>query len=392
MGHGMQTLAQEHLVDFGDGTLILSPMNILPKSIETFSRKVGKLNGKILIDPQLYYPRKYQKNLTQYSYWPQSEYTVLETGGFDSIVKDLSELNYSAGTDMLILPSFTTKKIDDLWDKIQRSAIESGKRYADDSKLLHTISLSSDILNDEAKVEKIVLYVEKWEVEGVYIVCEHPDGYYLIDKPLWVSNLLSLVAGIKRLKKKVIVGYASHQMLCLAMAKCDAIASGNYLNVRWFQPEHFETLESDKISRRATWYYCPQALSEFKVPFLDIAKRMNLLDKMAPPSPMQNAYCDMLFSGGLPSSTGYSEKEAHRHYLYCLRKQCQMSVRDSYQETKDAHLVLLETAEQLLNGLWGKGIKGQNRDFMEIIDVNRAAISAYDMAYQFPMELEWNTL
>ena len=39
-----------------------------------------------------------------------------------------------------------------------------------------------------------------------------------------------------------------------------------------------------------------------------------------------------------------------------------------------------------------KGIKGQDRDFTEILDVNRAAISAFDMAYHFPLSQEWKDL
>lgn len=54
--------------------------------------------------------------------------------------------------------------------------------------------------------------------------------------------------------------------------------------------------------------------------------------------------------------------------------------------------MMLQTTEQLLNGLNEKGIKGQNRDFMEIIDVNRAAIAAFDMSYQFPMTQEWENI
>ena len=38
---------------------------------------------------------------------------------------------------------------------------------------------------------------------------------------------------------------SSHQLLCMALAKCDAIASGNFLNLRWFQPEHFETIDDN---------------------------------------------------------------------------------------------------------------------------------------------------
>ena len=53
---------------------------------------------------------------------------------------------------------------------------------------------------------------------------------------------------------------------------------------------------------------------------------------------------------------------------------------------------MLETAEQLLSGLGEKGIKGQDRDFTEILDVNRAAISAFDMAYHFPLSQQYNVL
>lgn len=392
MGHNMRKLALEHLEDFGNGTVIISPMNILPKSVKSFSDDVHKRKGNILIDPQLYYPRKFQKNLAKYSYWPQENYTVLESGQFDKVVQELAALNKDILAEAFLLPSLITNKVDELWDKVQRSVIENAKQYASGMRRIHTIALSSDVVNDEIQVEKIISFVEKWDVDGIYIVCEHPERYYLVDKPLWVSNLMSLVAGIKRQHKRTIVGYASHQLLCMALAKCDAIASGNFLNLRWFQPEHFETMEDNQISRRAVWYYCPQALSEFKVPFLDIAKRMGLLDRMAPPEIMKNQYSEMLFGSGLPSSTGFGEKEAFRHYLFCLRKQCQSSARNSYKETMDAHLMMLKTAEQLLMGLGAKGIKGQDRDFTEILDVNRAAISAFDMAYQFSLSQEWLNL
>ena len=392
MGHNTRKLAMEHLEDFGSGTVILSPMNIAPNKIKDCSDEVHRKNGTVLIDPQLYYPRKIQKKLSEYAFWPQDDITALESGHFDKVVQELSYLNRDIEADMFILPSNTTKRIDEVWNKVQRIIIQSAKEFLPDIERIHTIALSSDVVNDEVQMERIISFVEEGDVEGVYIVCEHPQKYYLVDKPLWVSNIMSLTAGIKRQHKKVIVGYANHQLLCMALTKCDAIASGNFLNLRWFKPEHFETIEEKQPSRRAVWYYCPQALSEYKIPFLDIASRMNLLNRMEPPKLMKNLYSDMLFSGSLPTSTGFSEKLACRHYLYCLRKQCQGSVRETYKETKDAYLAMLGTAEQLLSGLGDKGIRGQDRDFSEICDVNRAAISAFDMAYQFPLSKEWENI
>lgn len=392
MGHGMQSVARELVRDDGQGTVIISPMNIKPTSLEKFSKEIQKLGGNVLFDPQLYYPRKFQKNLTLYEYWPQGDFTALEGGDVEQVISRLAELNYSIGAKEMILPAITANKINYLWDKVQKICIEKSNIYAPDLAKMHTVALSCDVLDDEEQIESIVAYAEEWDVDGIYIVCEHPQKLYLVEKPLWVTNLMSLVAGLKRQRKKVVVGYASHQMLCLALAKCDAIASGNFLNLRWFQPEHFVTDPNKSPSRRAVWYYCPQALSEYKIPFLDIAKRMNLLDRIEPADSMKSKYCDMLFIAALPSSSGFGEKEAFRHYLHCLRVQCRESVRETYHETRDAHIMMLQTTEQLLNGLNEKGIKGQNRDFIEILDVNRAAIAAFDMSYQFPMEQEWNSL
>lgn len=392
MGHGMQTVVKEIVKNKGYGTAIVSPMNILPTSIVGFSQSIKKLGGNILFDPQLYYPNKVQNKLCKYSYWPNDDLRELQRGKCGRVISEISDINYEIGSDQMIIPSMTANDIDYDWNKLQLSYIREANRHAPDLKKMHTVALTSEVLENENLVESIVAYAEAWDVEGIYIVCEHPESYYLIERPLWVTNLMSLVAGLKRQNKKVTVGYASHQLLCLALAHCDAIASGNFLNLRWFKPEHFESDEEPKPSRRAKWYYCPQALSEYKVTFLDIAKKVGLLDKLKPTEQMRNEYSDVLFQAALPSSSSYGEREAFRHYLYCLSAQCEMSQRSTYQETKDAHIMMLETAEQLLDGLGKMGIKGQNRDFSDIIDVNRAAIAAFDQSYGFVMNQQWETL
>jgi hypothetical protein len=69
-----------------------------------------------------------------------------------------------------------------------------------------------------------------------------------------------------------------------------------------------------------------------------------------------------------------------------------MARRASYEETKNAHLALLETALRLTTGLRNEGIKGQDRDFNEIVDVIEAAISIFDKGYGFSLANEWKTL
>lgn len=390
MGHGMQALSKDLLDNWGSSTVILSPLNITPESLDKFSTEINKKNGKVLFDPQLYYPEKKHKNLIKHSYWPRNGVTDIEDGNCDFLISELAALNKKIGASAFVLPSLVDGKIDQHWRALQQNIIDKAKNYASGMDLIHTIALGGNVLSDSLKVETVVQCAEQWDVHGVYIVCEHPEQSYLVDNPLWISNLLALTAGIKRQRKKVIVGYANHQMLCLSLSKCDAIASGNFLNVRWFRPDRFKDSEDDEVSRRSTWYYCPQALSEYKVPFLDIAQRMNALKNMAPPFSMANPHCEMLFSGSLPSSTGYKEREAQSHYLHCLRQQCLAATKNSYVETRDFYLSLLETAGQILRGLRNRGISGQDRDFSEILDVNRAAIAAHDKDFCYPLSQEWD--
>jgi len=389
MGHGMQGICKDLSAYWGGATVILSPRDIKESSLQKFSQDLRKQNGNVLLDPQIYTPRKQHKNLEKYSYWPQSGITGIELGNYGEVLRLLHQINEQVDSDAFILPSNITGNINDLWHKVQCNVSNQARTIAGRKKLIHTIALAKDVLSDESQVEKIIQYAEQWDVEGVYIVCEHPERYYLVDKPLWVANLLALVAGIKRQGKSVVVGYANHQMLCLALAKCDAVAAGNFLNVRWFQLERFETNDNDEPSRRSKWYYCPQAFSEYKVTYLDVAMRAGLLPRMAPPANMVNKYSRILFDGAMPSSTNYSETDSHCHYLHCLKIQCDTAVKSTYEETKNAHFALLETATRLITGLRNEKIKGQDRDFGEIVDVIEAAISVFDKDFGFALSQEW---
>ena len=390
MGHGMQEICRNLSAAWHGTTVILSPQNLYPtKKLPVYAASLKKVSGSVLFDPQLYSPRKYHKNLQKHTYWPHGDVTNLELGECQSLISALASINIAIESEAFILPSNIINKIDDRWGKIQGVIASHAHKVANGQKLLLTVALGKDVLTDDAQVEKIVQYAEQWDINGVYIVCEHPDKKYLVDNPIWFANLLSLVAGIKRLGKSVIVGYASHQMLPLALAKCDAIAAGNHLNVRWFQPEHFETVDTDEKKRRTIWYYCPQSLSEFRVTFLDVAKRAGVLSTLETPSQMSNNYSKMLFSGAMPSLTNFTESDSFKHYLHCLRFQCEFASKATYENTRDAQFAQLETAASILNGLHNERIRGQNRDFVEIIDVSEAAIQIFDKEFGFAMSQEW---
>ena len=110
---------------------------------------------------------------------------------------------------------------------------------------------------------------------------------------------------------------------------------------------------------------------------------------MVPPPTMANQYSNVLFGGAMPSSTNYSERNSFMHYLHCLKIQCEDASRATYDDSRNAQFAQLETAARILDGLHNERIKGQDRDFREIIDVNEAAIQIFDKEFGFAMTQEW---
>lgn len=396
MGHGMQSLSEELIESWGTGTIIASPVNITQKSLVAFSKKIIAKGGEILFDPQMFFPRNAHKKLETYSYWPEDSITYLEENQrYDSVLEPLVSLNNALNSKYIILPSSNIDKVSLKWDATQKAIIKSSERYNDGAnkkQVYHTVSLSSDLMLEETNIEKVISLASKWSVEGIYLICESPKSEYLVTNPNWLANLMALVAGLKRVGKKVVVGYANHQYLCLSLAKCDAIAAGNFLNVRKFQKERFENRENGGGGKRATWFYSPIALSEYKTTFLDIAKRSNVLDLLKPSESMTNMYSSMLFTEALPSSTSYTERDSFLHYLNCLKVQTREVNTKTYKDNFNFLELQLQTAEKVLNVLNNKGIKGQDRDFGEIIEVNQAAIILFNEIYGFPLMMEWSNL
>jgi hypothetical protein len=181
-------------------------------------------------------------------------------------------------------------------------------------------------------------------------------------------------------------------MLAASLVRANAICSGTWMNVRSFPPDKFRSTYEEEIRQRATWYYCAQALSEYKIPFLDVAWRQRLLSRMAPPPELDGGYARHLFEGPQPTTVGFSEQLAFRHYLNALHQQVRTLEHASYDEARVAQDDLLDRAEELLQTLRSVGVRGQQRDFFDGIDVNRAALALLDSMRGPILRRNWNSL
>lgn len=283
--------------------------------------------------------------------------------------------------------------VDSDWVEIHRAILEEASRLTDGNlPLLSTFCLSSGVLGAEAQVQELLEETENWAVDGCYVVCEPPNGEYLVTDPNWLANILDLLAGLKLRGRQVILGYCNHQHLVAATAAVDAIASGTWMNVRSFPPGKFLSSPEDEIQQRKSWYYCPQALSEFQIPFLDIAQRLGVLADMAPVPPLPTDVSAPLFSGVQPTTTGFAENDAFRHYLACLKAQTTDAQLGSFDETVQHHERLLDEAGALLSRLHAAGVRGQLRDFSEIADVNRGALAVHVTNRGAMLRRMWHTM
>jgi hypothetical protein len=176
----------------------------------------------------------------------------------------------------------------------------------------------------------------------------------------------------------------------MACAGANAIASGTWMNVRCFFPDKFRTAYEEEIKRRTTWYYCPQSLSEYTLPFLDIGFRLGLQDILRPnPS---TRFAELIFEGTQPSASGWGESEAFRHYLMALHMQVQSSTYPTFDETVANHRSLLNSAEQILSVLQENGIYSQNRGFGDAIPTNRSALILLERTQGAYLRRRWSEL
>ena len=311
VGYGMMAHCRALLRQWRGGTAILSPRDLDARQLKSLADDLNALPGSsTLLDPQFYLPRADHYRLCSHSYWPSSYQTGVFWHGssLKVLLSRLTDLNRDLGCDAMILPGMFAERIDQDWLDSQQCVIARAQSIGMGLPTIATIALSADVVQSEHQISLLLEASEQWETSGYYIVCEHPAGQYLVDDPTWVGNLVDLAAGFRLYGAKVILGYCNQQILISSIAKVNAIASGTWMNVRSFSLGKFKNPDPNESRQRSTWYYCPQVLSEYKIPFLDLAARQNVLSMMAPDRRVDRGDAARLFSGVKPSSNRIRRK------------------------------------------------------------------------------------
>jgi hypothetical protein len=382
-GHGMMGMSKELLTDWGAASgVVISPRDVKPAQVQKVAHDSFSVGAEPLFDPQCYVHDSNHENLLGHSFYKTflnaGSGSLFEPQTISEILKHLAESNAKAGIHRHILPGRLADPVDADWFKFQQLIIDSAQARFGGESLIATVALSQASVESEEQVEAVVEAARSWQVQGYYVVCEN-QREYLSENPLWLGNVLILVSGLKLLGVQVIVGYGNQQLLAVASASVDVLCSGNFLNTRSFSRKKFYLADEESTSRRATWYYCPQAYSEFKIPYLDLAKGRGVLSYMRPTDPMPQEFCFPL------------EGLAFRHYLASLRVQSEATTLSSYRQTRDRLLQSLDESEELLQQLKREAVLGGDRAFStDVSAATRSALTQLDSARGLQLERAWN--
>jgi hypothetical protein len=391
-GYGMMEHCKFLVREWGQGTVILSPRDLGANQLERIAKEVRRQGGSIMLDPQLYLPDADHVRLTAHEYWPKSPEFWTEDS-LQELVASLARLNTQLEATAFILPGVLASRVDDDWLEIQRLVQEEyGRQGGDAANAYATVALSSDAARIDDQVEHLLDAIDGWEVGGLYLVFEHPNGEYLVGDPGWLANCLDVVAGARLAGKQVVLGYCNHQMLIAACAGADALASGTWMNVRSFPPSKFRAQYEEEIRQRATWYYAPHLLSEYKVQFLDLAQKLQILPRLRTPAEFGSTFADELFEAPQPSLANFTEQGAFRHYLNCLHTQVANARQPTFDATVNHYVAALEAARTQLTDLMRVGVSGQNRDFGQAIDAGRGALAVLQSNRGAVLRRSWGTL
>jgi hypothetical protein len=399
LGHGMKAHSEFLVKNWKSGTYIFSPKNQSLPQMTSLASTINANNGSVLIDPQFYIPRASTGQLRDHSFWP-CEYETQSFFNHEGI-KKMIECFYNdyilqTNASAFIIPTLFLSSFDDDWQKITDMIIDQANNIIPSTlpKYL-TLCISSAILMDETILHEVIDYVSDLPVDGYYIIPEHPSNQYLVENVSWMFNLLDISASLKRLNKKVIVGYSNHQELILGLAKVDAICSGSWLKTRMFPLDDFSRSEEDQNQQygnnRETWYYCPQSFSEYQLPYLDIAKRVGLLEMMKSDYDTLGI-AEILFRGAEPTLVAFGEREAFRYYLNALRNQASEIEYESYQKTKDHLKLMLEAALDLSVYFNDNGINAKSRNFARVAEDTLSVINSFDSIWGLTYQTIWNSI
>jgi hypothetical protein len=372
-GHGMLDLDKDFITDHPQSGVILSPRICSQEQVERHAGEVLDLGGELLFDPQFYEPRTNLDRLLTFPYWDgldfdSADFIINSAGRFCERVINYQVENLNV--TKVIIPGRFTNSADTAWRELQGTFAESAAALAVDRHLYSTVAIGSDVIMSGELFDNILDEIVSYPVNGIYIVVRPSKDSFLVDNDLFLYALLDGLLSISLSGKDVILGYANQQSLICAGAGISTLASGNYRNVRHFNPEMFYVDESEK--RKKTWFYDPQTLSEYRLENLALAFRRGLGGYFQ----QTCEHCEPLIRSSAASP--WREPQAFRHYLHEMHRQWLSFDTVPRNERVLTVSALLTSVQSRITELNERRFSFGDRAFNNVIEASMNAVNSFE--------------
>lgn len=377
-GHGMLKLVEEFAEEYDDLGIILSPKNCNNNQMINWVSKFRRKGLNLFFDPQFYEPRTDLDKISSFPYWPQNFQTV----DLDMQVFCNDVIDYQAnqlGLSNIIIPGRFTNNITDSWLELNHRLAQTASEYegGESLTLFSTIALGPDVISNNDLLNSIIDEVVNYPVQGVYLIYEHPRNQFLIQDEVYIYNLLEAILSLSLNRKKVIIGYSNQQTLLFYAAGIEAIATGNFKNVRHFSHENFYYSEPTPI-KREPWYFDGKTFGEYRIPQLSLAYRRGLENLFGP----ETSSTEALLNSDNPASIVWKEKDSFIHYFKLMIDYIDQISTINKNERADHIVEMFENIESNINDLNNNGFDIGFRGFNTSITPTLHALRSFKIDKQ----------
>lgn len=391
-GSGMLRLNEEIAIEEPDIGFILSPRalnkNTKIHRIKEHSTFLISKGREVLFDPQFYEPRTNLSKILRFPYFEDNkdEYLTQEFSGEKAQIFSKNSIRYQEielNVSSYIIPGIYTNNINENWlelfEDMLNGAFQSG---FNSKKYYQTIALGKDaILSDN--FDDFVSQCTLSSVDGYYIVLKKPS--YFNDDLMYLYKIMNALISIKSSGKEIILGYGNQQDIMFLGAGIDGLASGNYNNVRSFDPELFYESDQDSIKKKGKWYFDGNTLSEYKLPQLDLAFDRGHKDKFGP----INKFNELILTSAKPTNieVQWTEKLSFKNYFTILNDICRLQKDKTLSEKMTQIKTYFETKHKNVKELASAGVRIGDKGFSnEAFEATLGAIDSIMIDRKFDIE------
>ncbi|MCT4782668.1 hypothetical protein NQG63_05385 [Exiguobacterium himgiriensis] len=377
-GYGMMKLNEEFADKPDDVAFILSPRSLQRQSsivkIAQHGSKLQRKDKKILFDPQFYEPKTNMDKILKFPYFDGLNYSTLEFDKQTAQIFGENVIKYQheyLSVDEYIIPGMYTNSITEEWFDAHENMMKGGMTYPEKKVTYQTLAIGPDVVKNEKQFSELINRCVQYPVDGYYIVLKSPDSY-LIKNESYLYSLLDALISLNIAGKKVIMGYSNQQSLIFGGVGVSGIATGNYRNVRSFDPSIFFESDEDEFKRKGTWYFDGNTLGEYNQQQLSLAFKRNLKDFFGPVT----EYSRSLLESPDPANIPWTEKLAFNHYLHVMNEKWKILKSSQPSQRIDSVISILESSKSINEELVEKRFRLGNKGFD--IEIFESTISALD--------------